>query len=1205
MLREWLNTNNIKVNEWFTNELFNLVIDEKVQSFCYVHPKDGKIITQGMTLALNSEEIKLSKEGVWFCFEFGGNIYYTENPNEIKFTLFKYLGKNDFQVDLDFCNLGLHGRYELLNGSGTYEEWCKKAKFLGQSALGICEFHTLGGIIHFQTACTDNKIKSILGEEFLIESKEKGNFFKLKLYCKNKDGWRSLLKLNKIINVDKVEESNPSIKFESLLTLSGVIMVVGENTKKHNLAELKVLAHKYKGDIYYQFDTLEYKSNEPDLLHLNQQKYYLSTLKDLIPPILINDSYYIDKELFYIKDKLNQLGNMGHQKETIDQHFKSLDEDLEILDSLFEESDLRLESLFTEMVENTIKVVEACEFKIEFHNKHLPEYPFKDLGFNTKYELFWKLIEEGIERKIVSFDSKDVDIYIERIDQEFDLIDRGGFIDYFLILWDILKWCKENNILTGPGRGSAAGSLISYLLNIVEVDPIEHGLLFERFLNEGRIKKGIPDIDIDFEAEKKTLVHEYLKSKYGNEQVCFAGAYRGMKIKSCIKDLGRGVIEYTYLNNVSNSLHFSESKNGELKYLFAEALNNPTFKEFTKRYPELINVTGEILNQPRSRSIHPSAILIMPKEENGIKKTIFDWVPIRKEGEEYISEWEGAELEMVGFLKEDILSLGQLDKINFILNLIKETTGEVIDLYSIQIDDSNVMALFKEGINGDVFQFGSEGLKSYCKEVKPENLVELMNIVALYRPGPKSSGAHNTYVHIKNGTKVPEYDFMLKEVTKDTFGLYIYQEQVMKAVQVLGGFSPSDTDDVRKAMGKKKEEVVAPYRKQFIDSAISKGCDEIEAETIWKKLEVFSGYGFNKSHSAAYAYLGYLSQYLKYYHPLQFWAAALQFAEEDSDIGNYLMEIESQFPQIKVVAVDINSSSDQISISQSKNEIYWSIKRVAFLGEVALKAIFDSRAKNREYFSFEEFIVGIKDYKGDINKRVIMNLIYSGAFDSIGVIGDPISEPRERTQIIDKYFELLQLTPPRVQKPNWWWIFKQRDISGFGTVNYRELFKNYPGLVGKAGAGKPNFNFYDANRLSNLKEANVVLGGIILEVTERTSTKGVWGSILVDFNNFQVKICIWNEEWINLKYKEKLMEQEGKLLLIEGYLKNKDGWLSIHSRGDKTPANIEVIDLELDLKISETTQKKIYQMGDRREFKDGPYEVIFKDGDTYRWRKIK
>lgn len=1063
--------------------------------------EDGIVFNDKLELLLSKQELEFDVD--FYVYEFGSNWYYTDKPKYPDLWQFKYLGKATQEIDWEFTPLGIRGQYELLNSNVNYTNACKKAKFLGYDSLGICEKNSLAGVLKFQLACEKFKIKPIFGE--ILSIKIDNNIFDLKFYVLDKIGWKNILQLNKFINIDNLNEDKYLTEGQIANYGKGLVVVLPNNYPISNYH----FYEKYFEGVYYQIDTVIWSNEDTDLNYLKNIKVYLNSSINL-EPILINDVFYLDKEEAKVKKILNKIGAIGHQNDSKTQYFKSLDENFQVWGELFKDEDTEMcFEIFHRAVSNTKLLTESTEFKIQLGKFHLPQFKQDHLEF--KEETTEKLFLTLLWKRMEVLNLMENEVYLERIAKEIEVIREGGFIDYFLILYDIIRWCDEQKIIVGLGRGSAVGSLAAYLLGIVKVDPIKYDLLFERFLNKGRLSS-LPDIDSDFEGERREDVVNYIKERYGDNFVCSIGTHTTFKIKQGLKDLARiKGIDFKLINFLTKEIYIKEGRDGDFEELFFVAQTNSTVKAFIQKNPTLIEDLFLIINRPKSASIHPCATIILPQLNNG--EDIYSYLPLRKEGDTLVCEWEGPQLEAAGYLKEDILSLFQLDKFRFVLDLIKSTCNDEIDIYNIPTDDLKVMEYFKNGWTQDVFQFGSDGLQSYCKEVKPDSIIDLINMVALYRPGPIGSGAHYSYVNLKHGFRQPEYDFGLEEITKETFGLIIYQEQVMKACQVLGGFSLEETDEVRRAMGKKKESVLLAYKSQFIKGAISKGCPEEEASKIWDKLIIFSAYGFNKSHATAYSLMGYNSQWLKVHYPLQFWTTAFQFATKEEDVLAFMSEMKVVNPEIKIVPPDINKSSKSFKTDFKGNKIYWSLEKVKFLGDIGIEAILEEKEANGDFFSLRDFLERIP--KAKANKRIVTNLILSGAFDEI----EHINKEIERVKVLKDFYNFINFNEEKCPflanssaNEEWFWILKQKEISGLGDFNFKSILNKslFSHLVSKFMEGQ------ELQNPDNIKK-QVVCGGIIKEIAIRTSKNGPWCHVILDSNFFEINLFIWNPQYIKLK----------------------------------------------------------------------------------------
>ena len=746
-----------------------------------------------------------------------------------------------------------------------------------------------------------------------------------------------------------------------------------------------------------------------------------------------------------------------------------------------------------------------------------------------------------------------------------------------MIVWDILNFCKNNNILTGIGRGSAAGCLISYLLGIVQIDPLEYGLLFERFLNEGRVGKSMPDIDNDIQGERREEVKRYIEEKYGKSYVAGIGTYGTFKIRAAIKDLIR---ECGGDGKEANYISASIEPEDKFINLFERSLRSgaaPRVYNFVKKHSYQLNHIPTIFHQPKTQSIHAAGIIIVPKHRG----EIFEQLPVKSMNDGVIiTEWEGGELESAGFLKVDILGIKQLDKFDEIFKSIKQLRGLDITLKDIPLNDRKVYQYFQRGWNEDVFQFGGGGLKGYCKTLLPDNIEDLIATVALYRPGPIETGAHEDYALIKNGEKQPEYYYGFAEITKKTYSKIVYQAQIMQFVQHLGGFSLVEADDIRKAMGKKIPEVMAKYKEKFIDGAVKNGCPQQEAEMLWDDMERFAGYAFNRSHAACYAITGYYSQWLKCNFPIEFWLTSLKHSN-DHDIQMRISEIKSVGEDISISGPDINYSTTNYIGDIETNTIYWSLSSIKYVGENAVLGIMRIREKQK-FFDFDSFLQSVEEDKeirrlnlkegerllSPINRRAILHLIIAGAFDKI----ERIKNPNERRSIIAKYYRKLhpELEGVDFSDSRWKdklgdiqdlllcdqdhkWILEQKRVSGFGTIDFEEMLEEM--RFEKEGVYKNNSEI--ATIPPQDQKIPICAAGVVEDIKIRNSINGEWAQVSIHDGYGELQINIWAE--VYEKHSGEIQNSKGKLLFIDGEVAYDARFKKQNIMHSKKNSNIKIL----------------------------------------------
>lgn len=628
---------------------------------------------------------------------------------------------------------------------------------------------------------------------------------------------------------------------------------------------------------------------------------------------------------------------------------------------------------------------------------------------------------------------------------------------------------------------------------------------------------GALDIDTDVPGEYRPAVKQYMENRFGASQVCSVGTYTTLQIKQAINDVGKiyGASIPT-LRRLTKMIEDVKTEEDFLKL----ACKRSEINQFLNKYPEMMNIVFLLLGQQKAASIHACAMMIFPKE-----KSMYEWCPVRKSGDLIISEWEGGEMDEAGFLKEDILGIEQLDKFTDILNLIEKNTGRKINLYSdIEYDDPEVYRYFANGWLSDIFQFSAKGLCAYTQKLKPKNMDDVVAALSLFRPGPMENGFHMDYIALKNGEKEPEYPIGTEEILKNTYSVWIYQEQIIKAVQILAGFTEEEADIARAAIGKKKMDKIKKLRPKFVNGYVErfgeKGVTKESAEALWEQMEKFGSYSFNRSHSASYAINAYNSLWLKVHYPLEFWSVALSRASED-DFPQYINEMQ-QTEGIEIKPVNINKSDINIVANKKDNSIYWAINATKQVGEKAQNQIMEERSKNGEYFSLAEFI-DRHTFKGSaVNKSVIENLIYSGAFDMMDETREfsnifsarefMLGKYREKNKIkIDKekdeYF--LAFEKKKIAK-DWWWLLQQKNKSGFAFFDYEGLVREY--LKPKVRNGV----FYNVEDLQNYDGSTyemVMVGGYVLEVEEREGKKGRFANLLLESNYKFLRVVIFPDDY--------------------------------------------------------------------------------------------
>lgn len=1163
LLSKWSKTYNLNIVK--KSPLLWLI--PEVGTFLLVGNGEREVVDEDFNLILTPEEIKNLPQADYITYQFGNNFYYTEYQGEedipAKLQLLAYIGEPNLSDDLNYSNF-IHTEYELLNSALNVKQAVKKAKFLKQKSLAMCDKNTLAGALAFQMECKKSDIKHILGYTATIQHtiSNENEFNTVKLFVVNERGWQNLLTINRILHRD---EDIKYVKEEELLKhTDGLICVfsyedsilteLGNQIQLKNKLQdknryrkiVKTFKNKFKF-CFYQISGVQYEVKSQDLKCLRATKSYLNEFAHTLPPVFFDDVFFLEQRHSDIVKKLNQIEDIESnytKKSFLKTGDQMLDPLLPLFDSEKEYKIGNFEKVFYEGFRNLKKIQILCKYSISTGEHKLPKYE----GDKQSDDLFVELVFKGFKEKVKGKVPKEkLKEYRARMERELSVILNAGFEDYFLILWDVVKAQKQEGNYVGISRGSVGGSIVSYLLDITDLDPVKYNLLFERFLNETRVSgeraksaDSLPDIDLDFESAKREDVKKYMSKRFGEHNVCSVGTYNRLKTKSSIKDFARGKgIGFSEVNEVTT--HIPDGIIGEtFEDVFRIALQKKKegktqLYDFIKANTDIIEMTGTILHNPRSSSIHPSAMIITPKEHGKNKDlTVFNWLPTKMMGDKIVSEWEGKYTDRAGFLKEDVLGVSALDKQKYIVDLIKENHNVDIKLRDIPLDDPKVYALFQKGYNEDVFQLNSFGLKNFSKEVQPSDIEHLIAMNALYRPGPMSSNAHKDYVLIKEGKKEPEYDYGLKEVTESTSGLYIYQEQIMRAVHVLGGLSLVESDEVRTVIKKFDKEKMLSFEKKFISGAAKKGCEPEEAKFIWDKLKAFSSYGFNRSHAAGYSIISYHCQWFKANYPLEFWTSALNFGDETVDIPHILKEMRLVSPEIKIKPPDINVSGREFVCNPKENAIYWSINKIKGIGEATSNAILTEREEAGAFFSIKELTQRVP--KRNLNKGHFRTLVFAGCFDNMF----EIKEETDRLKILLEYENIMGVDYSKdkmlMDKPlerTSFWQNTQKTLIGFGKVNMIDL------LIAN-DIHKRLITTYQSTEVfkkkrHRMKQVSVLIAGTVTKMQEKKTKKGERFMILeLSSDDHSIEIFIW------LQYLEMFEEQlkdakTGTLLAITGH----------------------------------------------------------------------
>ena len=880
----------------------------------------------------------------------------------------------------DFVHLHIHSEFSLLDGANRIKDLPVRAKELGMKAMAITDHGVMYGAIDFYKACKKEGIKPIIGCEVYVAPRSRfdkepnidNKYYHLILLAKNNQGYKNLSKLVSLgfvegyyykprIDLEILEKYHEGIICLSAC-LAGAVNQALLNGQEEKAEEVALWHKRVFGEDYY----IEIQNNGIAEQVLANQKLVKLARKLDIPLVATNDAHYLKKEDAYNHEVLLCIQTGKRMSDPDRMRFDT--------DELYVKSPEEMSeyfSAFPDAIENTVKIADKCNVEFEFGHTILPNYDVPP-EYPTHYDYFKKLCDEGIKKRYGENPSKEI---LDRAEYEIGVIKKMGYVDYFLIVWDFIHYAKTHNIPVGPGRGSGAGSIIAYAIEITDIDPMKYGLLFERFLNPERIS--MPDFDVDFCYEHRQDVIDYVSRKYGHDHVSQIITFGTMSARMVIRDVAR-VLDVPYseadslAKMIPNELHITIKKALEQN----KELNN--LYENDENVKNLLTIAMGLEGMPRQASTHACGIVIT-------KEPVDTYVPLYVRDNQISTQYIMTTLEELGLLKMDFLGLRTLTVIQDTIDLVKKNRGIDVE-FDKEMSDPKVYKLWQEGKTCGIFQFESQGMTNFMKELKPDCLEDLIAGVSLYRPGPmdqipryikgKQNPGHNEYTHPS-----------LEPILNVTYGCMVYQEQVMQIVRDLAGYSLGRADLVRRAMGKKKLDVMAKEREVFINGQVDEegnivvpgcvrnGIDAESANKIFDEMAEFAKYAFNKSHAACYAVVAYRTAYLKAYYPAEFMAATLNsFLGNLDKIPQYIDECKNL--GIEILKPDINKSEAKFTVEDGK--IRFGLGSVKNVGTVPVDNIVKERNEHGEYKSFTEFCERVADEA--VNKKCIESLIKAGVF---------------------------------------------------------------------------------------------------------------------------------------------------------------------------------------------------------------------------------
>ena len=1139
---------------------------------------------------------------------------------------------------MNFTHLHVHTEYSLLDGSNKINEYVSRVKELGMKSAAITDHGVMFGCIDFYKAAKAAGIKPILGCEVYVapgsrfdkeKGKEEDRYYHLVLLAETQEGYQNLIKIVSYGFVDgfyykpRVDMELLEQYHEGIIALSACLAgEVARNLARGFYEEGKEAALRYekifgKGNFFLELQD----HGIPEQRQVNHELIRMSR-ETGIELVATNDVHYTYSSDAEAHDILlcvqtgKSLKDENRMRYEGGQYYVKSEEEMR-----------RLFPYAPEAIENTGKIAERCNVEIEFGVTKLPKFDVPD-GY-TAWEYLNKLCFEGLDKRYT--DNKEE--LRNRLNYELGVIKDMGYVDYFLIVWDFIRYAREQGIMVGPGRGSAAGSLVSYTLGITKLDPIKYDLLFERFLNPERVS--MPDIDVDFCFERRQEVIDYVVEKYGKDQVVQIVTFGTMAARGVIKDVGRVMdVPYVQCDTIAKMIP------QELNITIDKAMKaNPELKkiyETDETVRKLIDMSRRLEGLPRHTSMHAAGVVIS-------QKPVMEYVPLSRGSDgSLVTQFTMTTLEELGLLKMDFLGLRTLTVIQNAEKLVRRDKGIELDMDKIDYEDKKVYGMLGAGKTEGVFQLESTGMKNFMKELKPGNLEDIIAGLSLYRPGPMDFIPQ--YIKGKNNPDEIHYDCPeLEPILKATYGCIVYQEQVMQIVRSLGGYTLGRSDLVRRAMSKKKASVMEKERQNFVygneeegvPGCIHRGISEKTANKIYDDMIDFAKYAFNKSHAAAYAVVSYQTAFLKYYYPVEYMAALMtSVIHNPSKVAEYILS--SRKMQIEILPPDINFGESEFSADHGA--IRYGLSAIKSLGAPMIRAIVEERNENGKYQSLRDFIERMSGR--ELNKRAIENLIKAGALDQVAgnrrqklmvyaEIVDAVNQEKKNAMtgqmslfdlISDEEKEAYEIQMPKVEEYSKEELLSFEKevlgvyISGHPLEEYEERWRK------NITARTVDFQIDEELGTSKAGDGEIaVIGGIITNKTvkytrnnkvmafltiedlvgtvevvvfpndyeknvqkmEEDSKVFIRGKVQGDADKASKLICekiysfddVPKELWVQFETKEDYLTEENEFLKLLSGSRGTDRVI-IYVR---TPKSIKYLGIEKSVKINETLLGKLYE----------------------------
>ncbi len=1088
-----------------------------------------------------------------------------------------------------FTHLHVHTGYSLLDGSCKIEELISRVKELGMDSIAITDHGVMYGAVKFYQEAVKQGIKPILGCEAYVASKsrfDKENsgdnfYYHLVLLAKNNDGYKNLIKMvskgftegfyyKPRIDLELLSEYHEGIIALSAC-LAGPVARTLLNVSYEKAKETALTYNKIFGQDNFYLEIQDHGISEQQTVNNGLIRMSEETG---IPLVCTNDLHYINKEDAEAHDILICIQTNKTVNDENRMKYEGSEFYLKSPDEMYSIFPYAKEALY-----NTTKIAERCDVSFEFNKYKLPVFDVPD--GKSAFDYLKELCERGLCERYENVTDK----LRKRLDYELNTIESMGFTDYFLIVWDFIKYAKDNGIMVGPGRGSAAGSIVAYSLKITDIDPLKYNLIFERFLNPERVS--MPDIDIDFCYERRQEVIDYVVGKYGADHVAQIVTFGTMAARNAIRDVGRALaMSYSEVDKIAKMIPMELNRKVTIK----NALEmNPELLSEYENFPKvkyLLDMSMRLEGLPRHASTHAAGVVICDRP-------VVDYVPLNSNEGVITTQYTMTTLEELGLLKMDFLGLRTLTVIHNAIIEVERNHKVKIDVSNIDYDDKNVFALISSGKTDGVFQLESPGMRQFMRELQPSSLEDIIAGISLYRPGPMDFIPK--YIKGKNNKDSITYTHpALEKILEPTYGCIVYQEQVMQIVRELAGYSLGRSDLVRRAMSKKKTDVMARERKNFIEGlgddvpgCIKNGIEREAAEKIFDEMTDFAKYAFNKSHAAAYAIVAYQTAYLRTYYPVEFMAALMTSVMSFPDkISEYIAACRKM--SIQLLPPDINESFHNFSVSGGK--IRYSLSAIKNVGAGNVKALVSEREKNGNYISMTQFLNRLS---GELNTRTIESLIKAGAFDSLGgkrsqyagvykQIYNGLGQVKKRTMAGQvSLFEMTERKDEEVYKdelpnieeyPKKLLLSEEKAVlgiyvSGHPLFEYKDILEKYITFT-SVDFSSDYTQMYDGQR--------VVIGGIISEISIKyTKNNKVMAFVSIEDLDGIIEVILFPDSYS--KYSDVIFEDS--VVLISGRAsvsedqatkvicesvteyddiinKNRTLWLKISKESELTPNNI-------------------------------------------------